>query len=146
MSGTSLDGLDLALCRFETQGTAFSFSILKAHTEAYSTEWRHALGSAAKNNAETYFKLHAHYGNYMAQQVNAFLAGTDVRPDAIASHGHTVFHQPEHGFSTQLGCGATIAAQTGITTACDFRSLDVVRVRRWYRSVTSICSDTILPA
>src|SRR5262249_20092064 len=42
-----------------------------------------------------------------------------------ASHGHTVFHQPRAGFSTQLGCGATIAAQTGITTVCDFRSLDI---------------------
>ena len=45
--------------------------------------------------------------------------------DLIASHGHTIFHQPEIHFTKQIGNGAAIYAKTGINTACDFRSVDV---------------------
>jgi anhydro-N-acetylmuramic acid kinase len=62
---------------------------------------------------------------FIGQQVNTFLAKHQQSADAIASHGHTIFHQPQQGFTTQIGCGANIAAETGITTICDFRSLDV---------------------
>src|SRR5262249_1337033 len=65
------------------------------------------------------------YGKFIADEINFFLKENSAKPDAIASHGHTVFHQPRLGFSTQIGCGAAIAVNTGITTVCDFRSLDV---------------------
>lgn len=124
MSGTSLDGLDLALCRFNNQEGTFVFEILKAETVAYSPEWKNLLSTAHTLSAEAYFQLHAKYGAFLAEQIKLFLVGIE-NPDAIASHGHTIFHRPHLGFSTQLGCGATIAAHTGITTVCDFRSTDV---------------------
>lgn len=124
MSGTSLDGLDLALCRFNNQEGKFVFEILKAQTVGYSLEWKTQLASAHTLSAQAYFQLHAKYGAFLAEQVKVFLEGTE-KPDAIASHGHTIFHQPGLGFSTQLGCGATLSAHTGITTVCDFRSTDV---------------------
>lgn len=122
MSGTSLDGLDLALCKFSGN---YEFKILKAKTVSYSQAWKNGLSSAQHLSAEKYFELHANYGKFIAQEINLFLQDAPEKPAAIASHGHTIFHQPHLGFSTQLGCGATIAANTGITTVCDFRSLDV---------------------
>lgn len=125
MSGTSLDGLDLALCEFNRQKGKYSYKILQARTVTYPPKWKHLLSEAKNASAKNYFRLHAEYGAYMAKEVKRFLKTAKRKPDAIASHGHTVFHQPSLGFSTQLGCGATLAAHTGITCVCDFRSLDV---------------------
>jgi anhydro-N-acetylmuramic acid kinase len=125
MSGTSLDGLDLALCEFGKQEEQYLFRIISAQTVDYGPAWTKALSSLNGSLAQGYFKWHSLYGSFVAEKVNEFLSATGARPVAIASHGHTVFHQPALGFSTQLGCGATIAAKTGITTVCDFRSMDV---------------------
>jgi anhydro-N-acetylmuramic acid kinase len=125
MSGTSLDGLDLALCQFTKKQDSYEHSILKAKTVSYSADWKRVLSELQAAGAESYFKIHHHYGKSIASAINNFLSNTAEKPTAIASHGHTVFHQPHQGFSTQIGCGATIAANTGITTVCDFRSLDV---------------------
>jgi anhydro-N-acetylmuramic acid kinase len=124
MSGTSLDGLDLALCTFERNGNKYSFGVEDAVTIAYSKSWKDTLTNTKDLSAEKYFRLHHNYGSYIATEINSFLNGKE-KPFAIASHGHTIFHQPHLGFTTQMGCGATIAAETGITTVCDFRSLDV---------------------
>jgi len=125
MSGTSLDGLDLALCAFDHHPSGYAFTLLKADTLSYSPHWKEELAGVKRATAEEYFSLHARYGNFIGHAVNTFLKDVPHRPEIIASHGHTVFHQPERGFSTQTGCGATIAAVTGITTVCDFRSTDV---------------------
>lgn len=125
MSGTSLDGLDLALCEFSSQNEVVSFKLLAAETISYDANWKQKLQTVFSSSAENYFKLHSEYGHFIAQQIARFLSKHQQDTDAIASHGHTVFHQPQYGFSTQIGCGATIAAKTDITTVCDFRSLDV---------------------
>lgn len=125
MSGTSLDGLDLAFCEFEIKENDFLFRIVQAKTIDYSIDWKTKLVNCKSLKAEDYFKLNAEYGTYIANEINIFLKDGKIQPTAIASHGHTIFHQPELGFSTQIGCGATIAAKTQITTVCDFRSLDV---------------------
>lgn len=125
MSGTSLDGLDLALCEFKTIKNEYHFNIIKAQTINYTSSWKKRLNDAKNATAEQYFKLNSLYGNFIGKQVVLFLNDIDAKVDAIASHGHTVFHQPQLGFTTQIGCGATIAAKTNITTICDFRSLDV---------------------
>ncbi len=125
MSGTSLDGLDIALCRFSTEGGKPGYELLKAETIAYEAVWKERLRNVFDATAEQYFKLNSLYGEYIAAAVNAFLKESAHKADYLASHGHTVFHRPQLGFSTQIGCGATIAAHTGIPTICDFRSLDV---------------------
>ncbi|MFL5754132.1 MAG: anhydro-N-acetylmuramic acid kinase [Bacteroidia bacterium] len=123
MSGTSLDGVDLALCRFD-EGKSDAV-ILKAQTFTYSTEWMEKLGNAQQNDAMAFWKLHVEYGHYLGQLVRKFCKGINEKVDAVASHGHTVFHQPHNGFTCQIGDGAAIAADCGITTICDFRSMDV---------------------
>lgn len=125
MSGTSLDGLDIALCEFYAENGLLNFKLLAAKTIPYETVWRERLQTVFNATAEQYFTLNSLYGQFIAQSVNQFLSTQEQSADYIASHGHTVFHRPESGFSTQIGCGATIAAQTGIATICDFRSLDV---------------------
>lgn len=125
MSGTSLDGLDMALCEFKTVGEQIQFKILKAETIAYNANWKNNLSQAKELSTEAFFQLHSQYGKWMATEVNWFLSKNNLKVDAIASHGHTVFHQPQFGFTTQIGCGANLAAATKIKTVCDFRSLDV---------------------
>lgn len=125
MSGTSLDGLDLALCEFETVDDKHNYKIIKAITIPYIEVWRARLTDVKDATAEQYFMLNGLYGSFIADQINEFIGDNKQDIVAIASHGHTVFHRPSLGFTTQMGCGATIAAKTGITTICDFRSIDV---------------------
>ncbi len=125
MSGTSLDGLDIALCKFKHTQNTYEYSIIDAETIEYSPELKERLSNAFDSHARDFQELNSYYGRFVAEKVTNFLSKRQLSAELIASHGHTVFHQPQHGFSTQIGCGATIAAQTGITTVCDFRSMDV---------------------
>lgn len=125
MSGTSLDGLDLALCDFRVQNNTVLFKLLASQTITYEAVWKERLQNVFEASAEQYFKLHSLYGEFIAEKVNSFLKENNQTANYIGSHGHTVFHRPQLGFTTQIGCGAAIAAKTGIDTVCDFRSLDV---------------------
>ena len=123
MSGSSLDGLDLALCALEERRGRWSHVLLKARTVPYPPALRQRLLQALHGSAFELARLDADLGAFIGQAAKRFLRGE--RADLIASHGHTIFHQPRLGFSTQIGSGARIAAITGITTVCDFRSADV---------------------
>jgi anhydro-N-acetylmuramic acid kinase len=125
MSGTSLDGLDAALCEFTFKKGTWDYKIKEAETFAYDKNRKKSLQNAAWLNALEFWKLHTDFGKFSGQTVQRFLKGKKHSIDVIASHGHTVFHQPEKGFTCQIGDGASIAALTGYTTACDFRSTDV---------------------
>jgi len=124
MSGTSLDGLDLAWCSFEKVGARWNYRIEKACTIPYDLAFRARLANATRLSALDYAKLDVDLGALIADRINEWL-GNQPKPDFIASHGHTVFHQPHCGLTTQIGSGAVIAARTGITTVCDFRTMDV---------------------
>lgn len=125
MSGTSLDGLDIALCEFKEYLGCFSFKIIGAKTISYNIDWKKKLSNAQHLSASQYFETHTAYGRFIANETIQFLKSLSTMPNAIASHGHTVFHQPNLGFTNQIGCGATIAAVTGLNTVCDFRSTDI---------------------
>ena len=125
MSGTSLDGLDIALCRFKKATKGYKYKILAVQTIPYSAALKSKLKKAYSSKAVEFIKLHQEFGNYLGESVKKFLKENKVKADAISSHGHTIFHQPKLGYTTQIGCGATIAAITRTTTVCDLRSLDV---------------------
>ena len=125
MSGTSLDGIDLAVCEFDFSESKPAFRILKAKTFEYDEIWRSRLRMSMQISGHELMKLDCDYGKFSADRINDFLESEKLKIDFISSHGHTVFHQPEHSFSTQIGSGAVIAAQTGVDTICDFRSTDV---------------------
>lgn len=124
MSGTSLDGLDLVACRFSF-GQSWKFEILKAATVPYSHKWVNKLSTASEMYALDLALLSNEYGKFVGKQVAGFCAGLPEKPDMVSSHGHTVFHQPHNRLTLQIGNGAAIAAYSGLTTACDFRTLDV---------------------
>jgi anhydro-N-acetylmuramic acid kinase len=124
MSGTSLDGVDLAVCSFE-QKHRFNYQIHHAITTPYTDEWTHKLQTAHLLNAHDFAVLNVEYGHFLGKLCKAFIKGTGTSIDFISSHGHTIFHQPALGISTQLGSGAAIAASSCIDTVCDFRSTDI---------------------
>lgn len=127
MSGTSLDGLDICYTQFNytEQSGKWNYEILAAEDEQYPAELKHQLATAQSMSAEEYALLNSDYGLYLGRRVKAFVERTGAEPEYIASHGHTIFHQPSKRFTTQIGSGAGIAAESGIDTICDFRTVDV---------------------
>ena len=125
MSGTSLDGLDMALCEFGKSQQGWSYRILQTGFRRYDDLMHRKLSNAISANGEELLQLHQTYGQWLGTQANDFLNNVKAQPDAIASHGHTVHHRPEKGFTFQLGDPRQIALATKIKTVGDFRSLDV---------------------
>ncbi|MDR6489231.1 anhydro-N-acetylmuramic acid kinase [Chryseobacterium vietnamense] len=126
MSGTSLDGLDICLAEFEKQDT-WTFQILKAKTVTYSEDWETQLRNSIHLSSEDLLELHSEYGFYLGQQVKKFIHEHRLENiDLIASHGHTVFHQPKRKFTLQIGDGKAIKLETGLPVIYDFRSQDVL--------------------
>lgn len=124
MSGTSLDGLDICLVDFRYDGR-WHYEIEVADSIDYPAELRQKLALAQTMTALDFARLHSDYGLYVGEQVKNFIGRHNVKPDLIASHGQTIFHQPSVRFTSQIGSGAGIAAVTGIDTVCDFRTTDV---------------------
>jgi anhydro-N-acetylmuramic acid kinase len=127
MSGSSLDGLDIAYVHLQEIGGKWSYEIVKADCYGYSEEWVSRLTNAIKLNARDYLLLHTAYGQYIGELVNRFIAdnGLEYQVQLIASHGHTTFHLPGQKMTGQLGDGAAIAAATGINTVTDLRAMDI---------------------
>jgi anhydro-N-acetylmuramic acid kinase len=126
MSGTSLDGLDLAYCEFDELNPA-DFKITAAETTDYPEVWQKNLRACETCSAVQLAEFHVSYANYVAQQVKTFLSKNTIPlPDLLAFHGHTIFHQPNSGFTFQLGSGAALAATSGLKTVSDFRTANVV--------------------
>ena len=123
MSGTSLDGIDLAICTF-TKKKQWEFKIDKSETLKYSDYWIKTLANLHKKNKKTVTQTDIEYGEFIGRRINTFLGNEQV--DFISSHGHTIFHQPQNKHTLQIGNGKTIAKVTGTTTINDFRSLDVL--------------------
>lgn len=125
MSGSSLDGLDMALCRFEEKNETISWDILKAQTIPFPEHLLNALNKAPSMSGFDLMQLDADLGKFIGLQIDNWISKNDLTADYIASHGHTVFHEPAKGFTTQIGSGAHIAFETGIDTITSFRNADV---------------------
>jgi anhydro-N-acetylmuramic acid kinase len=127
MSGSSLDGLDIAFVEFNESGGKWSYEIKAADCYEYPNEWVEKLRDAVSLSAYDYQLLHTSYGKYIGEQVNKFIdaQGLHHQVQLIASHGHTTFHVPHAGMTGQLGDGAAIAATTEINVVSDLRALDV---------------------
>jgi anhydro-N-acetylmuramic acid kinase len=126
MSGTSLDGLDIAHCTFK-RDDRWHFELHDATTISYDDHWRGRLLAAHTLTGLELAQLHVDLGVLHGSWVKDFMHGHSVQVDFIASHGHTVFHQPHLGMTHQIGSAAHIAAVTGVDVISDFRTTDVAR-------------------
>ncbi|HIE45814.1 MAG TPA: hypothetical protein EYP87_06570, partial [Flavobacteriaceae bacterium] len=125
MSGTSLDGVDIAYVKF-TFKNKWRFEILKKQTVSYSEEWLNNIKNAFFYSKKKLENIDLEYGNLLADLINQFIIKNNIKNiDFIASHGHTIHHKPEKNYTLQIGNGNIIAKKTGIKTIYDFRSQDV---------------------
>jgi len=125
MSGSSLDGLDIAFCRFKKVRDRWKYEILRAETVPCPPEWQHRLMNLPGKSAVVLAQTDIDLGHFMGACAREFIRKHRITPGFIASHGHTIFHQPGNHLTLQIGKGAAIAAETGIPVVCDFRSTDV---------------------
>lgn len=125
MSGTALDGLDLAYCRFGIKDQTWKFDILITESIDYTDQWRSALLKGFDLPAAKLDDLDKEYGRWLGARTLEFIRNNNLDVDLIASHGHTIFHEPEKGIILQIGSGQEIANITGKKVICDFRKLDV---------------------
>ncbi|WP_332023925.1 anhydro-N-acetylmuramic acid kinase [Kaistella sp.] len=127
MSGTSLDGLDICFAKFQKENAIWKFDILQAETLPYSILWEEKLKDSIHITSEDLLALNSEYGYYLGEKVSQFIAKHSLQEiDLIASHGHTVFHQPKLRFTLQIGDGRAIKILNNIPVVYDFRSQDVL--------------------
>jgi anhydro-N-acetylmuramic acid kinase len=125
MSGTSLDGVDICAINFNLDNNQWSFNINKAETFKYPDKLINLLKNSILLESELLLKLDINLGKFYGQLIDGFIKKYQLNIDFIGSHGHTVFHQPENGFTLQIGSGQEIANLTALPVYCDFRSKDV---------------------
>jgi len=127
MSGSSLDGLDIAYVHLNENGGKWSFEIIYSACIPYDQHWRSRLTNSTRLSAVEYLLLHSDYGHYLAERVIDFIDKNELhhKVDIISSHGHTTFHLPAKRMTAQLGDGAALAAVTQLPVVTDLRSLDV---------------------
>lgn len=125
MSGSSLDGLDIALVEFNRLNSKNSFILLEANTIAYPESLQRRLANAPLMSAKDMMLLEIDYTKAMSQIVQRWLRNSPFEIDYIASHGHTIFHFPKEGLTKQIGNGGVLAAHTKIPVICDFRNGDI---------------------
>lgn len=126
MSGTSLDGVDLAHLEFEVKQGQWQFEIGATQTVAYDDFWLQELRSAVHFKSEQLQKLNQAYTQLLGEIIRDFIQKNQLKNlDAVCSHGHTILHQPQNGFTLQIGNLPEIARYCQQTVVCDFRVQDV---------------------
>jgi len=125
MSGSSLDGVDLAYCEFWMERKVWNYTIVVSDTIPYPAKLKNALEEAFTWDGERINQLDRELGDYYATLISQFHAKHQLVPELIASHGHTIFHDPGNGITFQAGDGKIMADRTGLPVVNDFRREDV---------------------
>ncbi len=125
MSGTSLDGLDLAHCHIWEDKGKWEFEIKQTASISYTEQMQTELKDSIHLPAEDLLQLHNTYGTWLGERALDFIKKNKLALDYIASHGHTSHHRPELGLTFQLGSGQHLSNTSGQKVVCDFRSNDL---------------------
>jgi len=125
MSGSSLDAIDIAYCEFNKTEKKWSFQMPITESIPMPERWKARLIHLPTQSALVYVKTHTYLGHFLGETLCNFIQKNQLKPDLIASHGHTIFHEPQNLMTAQIGDGAAIAAITGIPTITQLRSSDV---------------------
>lgn len=128
MSGTSLDGIDLAHCVFSiSEENNWSYTIKVAETIAYPTPWKTKLQDAVHFSEGRLQTLNTDYTYYLGSIISAFIERNHLKNlDAICSHGHTILHRPDKGITLQIGNLPLLAELVNERIVCEFRVQDVL--------------------
>lgn len=130
MSGTSMDGLDIAHVKFDFNADSNdSFELLNTDTVPIPDELLQKLMDAPNYSVTQLLMLDKEFGRFLADSVTKFIDQKKIVKNsinAIASHGQTILHQPNNGFTLQIGCGSTLSYLTDINVINDFRTKDIV--------------------
>lgn len=125
MSGTSLDGIDLAYITFQKE-TSWSFNIHFAETIPYHNSWSSKLKNLTELSLEAISVIDEEYTDYLSDIIKKFIDRHQIsNVDAVCSHGHTALHQPQNGLTYQIGNLPKIAGILNLKVVCDFRVKDV---------------------
>lgn len=125
MSGTSMDGLDAVFCSFHPRGKGYDYVIHYGTTLPYDEDILDMLRRAPYADGYELIRIDRKYGHYIGKRVNELIRQIEILPDVVASHGHTIFHNPADGLTLQIGHGPAISAECNLPVMYDFRSLDV---------------------
>ncbi len=126
MSGTSLDGVDLAHIKFRLNNQKWTFEILESETIGYSQSWINHLKLAVDYSETELDKLNSAYTKLLGTIISTFIEKHKIESlDAVCSHGHTILHQPDKGLTLQIGNLPEISSLIEQTVVCDFRVQDV---------------------
>jgi anhydro-N-acetylmuramic acid kinase len=125
MSGTSLDGLDIAVCTFEFNNNKWDYKTLASTTIEYSAAFKEELNAAMTLSGEALIALDRAFGTLQGRAVKKFIDENGLHVDLVSAHGHTIFHNPGEGYTLQIGNGASLYAASGIPVVTDLRSVDV---------------------
>ncbi len=126
MSGTSLDGVDLSHIVFTVEKNKWNFEIFESETISYNEKWINSLKSAVDFSTSKLEKLNQDYTTLLGEIISTFIQKNTIQNlDAVCSHGHTILHQPQNGFTLQIGNLPLIASLLKQTVVCDFRVQDV---------------------
>lgn len=125
MSGTSLDGIDLAHLTFSFEDN-WTFEIHQSETIPYPKIWLHNLTQLTSLSLHELKELDETYTVYLSEVINQFINKKQLKNlDAVCSHGHTALHQPQNKLTYQLGNLPKLAALINQKVVCDFRVEDV---------------------
>lgn len=125
MTGTSLDGIDIVACNFTEEDEKYTFRVVAAESIPMESLWHDRLLKLPEQNAEIYAKTHVYFGHYLGQNIQKFISKHNLKPDFVAVHGQTIFHQPEKNFTAQIGDGETLVTYLNCPLVCNFRNKDV---------------------
>lgn len=126
MSGTSLDGVDLAHIKFEINQYKWSYEIYECTTISYTPELISKLKNSINFNENELSDLNIEYTNILGNIIADFITKNKITNlDAVCSHGHTILHQPEKGYTLQIGNLPQIASIVKQKVVCNFRIQDV---------------------
>lgn len=127
MSGSSLDGVDLAYCEFRREDEMWDSRIVHCETIPYPSWLKILLDDPASLSNNEVLELDLLLGTFYAEEIRDFHRRHNVVSNLIGSHGHTLFHEPEKGITFQAGNGAIMAERTEIIVVNDFRREDVAQ-------------------
>jgi anhydro-N-acetylmuramic acid kinase len=127
MTGTSMDGIDLACCDFFEESGKWRFEMVQSESVPMDPQWKARLQNLFGQSAEIYAKTDVYFAHYLGKSVQAFIEQHDLRPDFVASHGQTIFHQPDKNYTGQIGDGETMVSYLECPLVTNFRNKNVAK-------------------